>query len=161
MRVPSFQRSIAAPPQSAELCAAPLPQKPLDGVDIGPLFAGQQDVVDRDVLLYFDGWHIQCARLGKWKLHVARYNTPPWGPEPAGGRVNLPLQNPELYDLDADPGECYDVSENYPQVVATIMARIGALIPGFPDEVRSAWKATQSIKVDYTPPGALPIRKLP
>ena len=54
-------------------------------------------VVVIGAFLYFDGWNIQCARLGSWKLHVARNNTPAWAPAPVGGVLNLPLAAPELF----------------------------------------------------------------
>lgn len=148
-------------PTAARLCGAPLPDKPLDGVDIWPLMTGQVEELNRDVLLYFDSWNLQCARLGKWKLHVSRYNIAPWEPEPVGGRVNLPLPKPELYDLELDPGESFNLADSNPQTVAAIQARIDALLPSFPDEVRFAWRETQNIKVENTPAGACPVRLPP
>src|SRR5438094_1670239 len=90
-------------PTVARLCNARLPDNPLDGIDIWPLLTGQTESIEREALLYFDDWQLQCARLGRWKLHVARYNSDAYGPSPAGGRMNLPLANPELYDIDDDP----------------------------------------------------------
>ncbi|HYM12798.1 MAG TPA: sulfatase, partial [Bryobacterales bacterium] len=133
-------------PTLAKLCNAPLPANPLDGVDITPLLTGAQQTVDRDLLVYFDGWegwNLQAARLGKWKLHVSRYDAAPlWGPDPPGGRMNLPLPTPELYDTEADPGESYNLAIDNPQIVADIRARIEALLPTFPDRVNRAWQQT-------------------
>src|SRR5258706_7327196 len=61
-------------PTVSRLCGTPLPVKPLDGVNIWPLLTGDQPTVARDLLLYFDGWNLQCARSGRWKLHVSRYD---------------------------------------------------------------------------------------
>ncbi|SRR5579884_3889605 len=144
-------------PTIAHLCGAPLPSAPLDGVDIWPVLSGMRESVDRDVFLYFDGWNLQCARMGEWKLHLSRYNTYPWSPELAGGLVNLPLPAPELYNLQQDPDESYDVAADNPQVVAAIQNRIAALLPAFPTEVRAAWNATMAQKVVATPDGALPV----
>ncbi len=144
-------------PTVAALCGAPLPPNPIDGTNIWPLLTGSQAVMSRDALLYFDSWNLQCARLSSWKLHVARYNTVVWGPLPTRGRINLPLSKPELYWLDADPGERYDVAEENPEVVTEIMARIEALLPTFPARVRDAWSYTMSLKVQPTPTGALPV----
>lgn len=146
-------------PTLARLTGAGLPGQPLDGIDIWPLMTGDRGESNRDVLLYFDQWHIQCARLGKWKLHVARYNTPPWTPDPKPGRFNLPLPQPELYDLEADPEESYDVSADNQMIVAYIRARIEALVPTFPQDVGDAWRNTMQTPVDYTPPGAWPVRR--
>ena len=65
------------------------PKRPVDGVDIRPILTGAQQQVQRDVLLYFDDWNLQCVRKGEWKLHLARYNNVTYSPAPAGGRVNL------------------------------------------------------------------------
>jgi arylsulfatase len=144
-------------PTVADACGAPLPADPLDGISIWPILSGEEVKRDRDALLYFDNWNLQCARLSNWKLHVARYNCPPWGPSPAGGRHNLPLPSPELYRLDVDPEESCDVADTYPEVVAAIMARIEALLPTFPTQARNGWSNTRSLKVMQTPAGALPI----
>jgi arylsulfatase A len=144
-------------PTLAEACGAPLPAGPLDGITLWPLLTGQANKVNRDALLYFDKWSVQCARLSNWKLHVARYNCLPWGPAPADGRCNLPLPSPELYRLDVDPEECFDVADTYPEVVSAIMARIEALIPTFPTQATSDWDRTRSTKVLSTAAGALPI----
>lgn len=146
-------------PTMAGLANAPLPQQTLDGVDIWPLLSGGASAVSRDIFLYFDVWHAQCARMGPWKLHVSRYNTAAWNPDPAGGRVNLPLPRPELYNLDNDPEESYDVAAAYPGVVAEIRARMEAMLPGFPDQVGDAWRGTMSIPVLDTPAGSLPVAK--
>ena len=142
-------------PTVADLCGA-LPANPLDGVSIWPLLTGQETAVRRDVLLYFDCRHLQCARFATWKLHVARYNSDPWGPQPASGRMNLPLRKPELYLLNLDPGERYDVADDNPDVVSGIMERIEALMPTFPSEVRYDWSSTMSLKAGDIPSGALP-----
>lgn len=143
-------------PTLARLCDAPVPKNPLDGIDIWPLLAGQKQELEREVLLYFDDWNVQCARWRQWKLHFARYNTMAFNPAPPGGRVNLVLPAPELYDLESDPDESYDVAPENPQVVAQMMSRVEALVSGFPDEVKKAWEATRNRATVKTPAGALP-----
>lgn len=143
-------------PTVAKLAGAPLPEKPLDGIDIWPLLSGQRKEIEREALLYFDNWNLQCARWGRWKLHVARYNTPAYSPAPPGGRVNLPLRPPELYDIVNDPEESYDMAADRPAIAADIQARIERLLPGFPEEVRNAWARTMSAKTASTPAAALP-----
>jgi arylsulfatase A-like enzyme len=145
-------------PTVARLAGAPLPGNALDGVDIWPLLTGEKDEVDRELLLYFDDWNLQCARSGKWKLHVSRYNSIAWTPDPPGGRCNLPLPNPELYDLEADPEESYDAAGDNPQIVAAIRSRMEELLPTFPGPVMNAWAYTMNCKVQGGPAGALPVR---
>jgi arylsulfatase len=154
--VTDFATSLDIVPTVAQLCGAPPPYYPLDGVDIWPLLTGQRgDPVRRDAFLYFDSWHLQCARLGPWKLHVARYNAPPWVSLPAGWRQNVALSQPELYNLETDPGESYDAADRYPEIVAAIQARINALLPTFPDGVNSSWKSVISRR-SYCPSGGWP-----
>jgi hypothetical protein len=38
-------------------------------------------------------------------------------PEPSCGRFNLPLFQPELYNVDSDPGEDYELSQDHPDHV--------------------------------------------
>jgi len=144
-------------PTIASLTGAKLPPNPIDGVNIWPLLTAAQDSVARDIFLFIDTYNIQAARMGPWKLHVARYNTPPWVPLPKIGRANLPLANPELYNILNDPGESSDISLDYPQVVAEIQARINSLLPDMPSHVQSAWKLTASTPVKWNAAGAWPV----
>ncbi|MBM3749301.1 MAG: sulfatase [Acidobacteria bacterium] len=146
-------------PTVARLCDAPLPKNPLDGIDIWPLLAAQKPELEREALLYFDNVNVQCARWKQWKLHIARYNTDAYNPAPAGGRVNLPLRNPELYDLLSDPDESYDVAPENPKVVAEIQGRIERLLAGFPEDVRQAYAATRARVNLEGRPAALPRTK--
>ncbi len=146
-------------PTVAAISGAQLPANPVDGINVWPLLTGAQMTLNREALLYFECWNLQCARLSSWKLHVARPNSVAWGPQPAGGRVNLPLPKPELYHLGADPGERCDVAADNPQMVSLITARIEALLPSFPQQVKDAWNSTMSLKVQDTPIGAMPVLK--
>jgi arylsulfatase A len=153
----SMATALDVMPTFAGLANAPLPSNRLDGVDIWPVLSGQSTSVDRDMFLYFDGWNLQCARWGRWKLHVARNNTPAWTPTPAVGGMNLPLPSPELYDMEMDPCEGSDCSDDNPDVVAQIKSRILQTLPTFPNEVQAAWNYTMSRRVGYMPSGSLPV----
>ena len=131
-------------PTVARLADAPLPKNPLDGIDMWPLLSGQKAELDREALLYFDNVNVQCARFRQWKLHIARYNTFAFSPPPAGGRVNLPLRHPELYDLLLDPDESYDVASEHPEVVKDLQARIERLMGSFPEPIRKAYADTKT-----------------
>ena len=143
-------------PTIARLCGAQPPSNPLDGVDIWPILTGDRAEVERDVFLYFDSVYLQCARLGRWKLHMTRYNTKAWSPLPAGGRVNLPLPRPELYDVISDPQESYDCAASHPDVVAD-PARVDRLIQTFPPGIVDAWQYTLSQKVLDAPINGPPV----
>lgn len=142
-------------PTVARLAGAALPNNPLDGIDIWPLVSGRQSSLEREALLYFDNLYVQCARWGKWKLHVARYNSVTYSPAPAGGRINFPLRPPELYDLEQDPDESYDVAPENPKVVAEIQSRIARLIQTFPEEIRKAHEETMALRPGKSAVGAV------
>ncbi len=146
-------------PTVAKLTGAALPKLPLDGIDIWPLLNGQSASLEREALLYFDGWNLQCARWGKWKLHFARYNTMAYNPAPPGGRRNLALRPPELYDIEADPMESYDAAPENPKIVTEIQQRVARLLKTFPQEVTKAWEETQARETLEIPAGALPRAK--
>jgi len=103
------------------------------------------------------GWDVQCARLGKWKLHVSRNTSPPWVPQPDAGVRNLPLPRPELYDLYRDVDESYNVADQNPDVVVTILDKMNALIATFPQQVQEQWNAAMVTPVLDTPAGAVPV----
>jgi arylsulfatase len=143
-------------PTVAKLTGAPLPENPLDGIDIWPLLTGKQKQMDRDALLYFDDIHLQCARWGKWKLHIARYNSLAYSPPPAIGRINLPVSPVELYDVENDLEESYDMAPAEPKIVAEIQSRIERLMKTFPSDIRDDYEKTKAkATIPYTP-GALP-----
>ncbi|HET8548480.1 MAG TPA: sulfatase [Bryobacteraceae bacterium] len=152
----AFASTLDILPTVGRLAGAQLPAQPLDGVDIWPLLSNDEHV-HRDVFLYFDGFDLQCARVDRWKLHVARYNSRSWSPEPVGGRLNLPLWQPELYDLVEDPEETADVSEDNPGIVKEILGHIERALPTFPGRVLAQWQDTMRRKVHYHPAGALPV----
>ena len=144
-------------PTVARLTGAALPSRPLDGVDILPLLSGQATNVDRDVFLYFSDIHLQCARLGPWKLHLARYNVPVFLPEPVIGRMNLPLPRPELYNLVNDPQEGHNRAVRNMPMVADIQARVDKVMSSFPPEIRNAYEDTKRRRVENTPDNAPPV----
>jgi arylsulfatase A-like enzyme len=143
-------------PTVTHLTGAHLPEKPLDGIDIRPILSGTKSSLEREAMLYFDNWNLQCARLGPWKLHISRYNVMAYNPAPAGGRLNLPLKHPELYHLPDDPEESYDVAPEHPEIVAEIQDRIGKLVKTFPGEVQKAYADTMARTTRDRPAAALP-----
>jgi arylsulfatase len=144
-------------PTFAKLCNGKLPAKPLDGLDMWPLLSGATKSIQRDPLLYFDNWDLQCARWMNWKLHIARHNTGAYMPAPAIGRHSYTLPKPELYNLGADPDESYDVAPENPQVVAQMLAKIGEMLKTFPEPVQKAWAEQSARKAaPATPTGAYP-----
>ncbi len=144
-------------PTVAGICGAPLPAKPLDGIDIRTLLQGAKESIERPPLLYFDNWDLQCARWMNWKLHIARHNTAAYTPAPPGGRHSYLLPKPELYNLASDPDESYDVAAENRQMVIDIQQKIAAMLPSFPEPVQRAWAEAKARQADpNTPTGAYP-----
>jgi arylsulfatase A len=143
-------------PTVAALTETPLPNRLIDGVNILDLLEGRKQEVEREALLMFDGWHLQCARWKQWKLHLSRWNTFAYSPVPSAGRVNLRLDPPELYDVSRDVDESYDCAAENPKIVKEIEDRILRLLAGFPMPVSEAWAQTMKMKERAHEPGRLP-----
>jgi len=101
----------------------PLPEKKIDGVNIYPLLEGDFSGSPRDEFYYYYRRNsLEAVRKGNWKLvfnHPGRtYEGFQPGADGMPGEVNewSPFKG-GLYDLRRDPGERYDVSESYPEIV--------------------------------------------
>ncbi|MGH9575418.1 MAG: sulfatase-like hydrolase/transferase [Candidatus Acidiferrales bacterium] len=146
-------------PTIASICGTQLSSNPVDGIDITNLLAGRGDPPQRGTILYFLDGALECARKGSWKLRVGLHPAETDGYE--GGQNKAPqpyfFANPELYNLDTDPTESYDVAPSHPQIVKEILADIDALIPTFPEEVVKTYAAQRAnLDSPRTPPGAAP-----
>jgi len=158
--VEGFASALDLLPTLAALTAAPVPANPLDGVNIWPMLTGEAESVERPAFLYFDSWNLQCARLGPWKLHFARYNSAAFTAMPAVGRMNLRLLNPELYKIDEDPSEAYDLAGEHPEIVARIEEQVRQQLPSLPSRVLQAWEDTQRRGVKPNGSGEWPVPEL-
>ncbi|HXI90347.1 MAG TPA: sulfatase [Blastocatellia bacterium] len=112
-------------------------KQPLDGKSILPFLLGQQTNSPENVYLFFDGPYLQTARAGRWKIHVARWNIPRYTAA-SGQQKNVRLVTPELFDMNVDLGESYDVASDQPIVVRDLRARIIAALRTFPQEIQRA-----------------------
>jgi arylsulfatase A len=91
--------------------------RPMDGYDLMPLLRGEGPS-PRHELFYIQGAVAEAVRIDNWKLRLGV----PEGREGTAARS----ATPELYDLDRDPGERFDVAKDYPAVVAGLRARLEA-----------------------------------
>jgi len=112
-------------------------KQPLDGKNILPFLLGQETKSPDNVYLFFDGPYLQTARAGRWKIHVARWNIPRYTAA-SGQQKNVRLATPELFDMNVDLGESYDVAADQPIVVRDLRARIIAALRTFPQEIQRA-----------------------
>jgi len=98
-------------PTVTRLAGARLPaDRVYDGQDIWPLLAGRDDFRQQRPFIWVYHDNVTTVRDGRWKLHA--------------GRGARPLPKPELYDIEADPGERRDLAAQEPAVVARLMKQI-------------------------------------
>ncbi|MEM9328734.1 MAG: hypothetical protein AAGA85_23915, partial [Bacteroidota bacterium] len=89
------------------------------GYDLSALLRGESAESPRSDFFYYSvGAKLFAARSGKWKLHLQQaepvfYGTP-----------TEPLEVPELYDLEADISEKYDVAAVNGEVVQALQQLI-------------------------------------
>lgn len=82
--------------------AAPPEGTHLDGIDISPVFDGGE-MPEREALYWYQGWNLNAMRMDRWKLHVRD-----------GQNEN---QMPQLFDMEIDPEEAYNVADLHPDLV--------------------------------------------
>ena len=151
-------------PSLAALCDLAHPQKPLDGVDISGVWFGHQEKFERKPVLYFSpmgdhGLDVHCIRRDQWKMRVAQaikgdiyINDRTTGAEGSSWLIR-----PELYNLEQDSMESYDIAHLHPDIIAELTRSLEEQIPGFPPKVVGAYAALKEHKGDITtPPGASP-----
>jgi arylsulfatase A len=115
-------------PTIARLIGAKLPPNKIDGLDISAVMTGKTNQSPHDVLyFYYHQDDLEALRSGKWKLELARsYRSLNGRPGGKNGRpapyAQLTIGQPELYDLDADPGEQRDVRAAHPEVLQKLLA---------------------------------------
>jgi arylsulfatase len=112
-------------PTFAGICGATLPSRKIDGVNIIELFRNVPDANPRNQLLYYYNRNsLEGVRLGNWKLvfpHPSRsYKDVKSGNDGFPGEYASIQTGLELYDLRRDPGEQYNVVEQYPEVVSEL-----------------------------------------
>ncbi len=119
-------------PTIAGLIGAKLPDHKIDGLDIWPLMAGHAGAkTPHEALFFYWGRHLQCVRMGNWKLHYPHaFRTMAGKPGGTGGKPNRYSQaktEKALYDLRADISEKTDVLSEHPDVVKRIDALADAM----------------------------------
>ncbi len=100
-----------------------LPAQKIDGVSLLPILKGDLDAQPRkEFYYYYRANSLEAVRQGDWKLvfpHPGRtYENfePGMNGFPGKTNENSPVQS-ALYDLRRDPGERYDVQNQFPDIV--------------------------------------------
>jgi arylsulfatase len=108
-------------PTLAEITSAELPSHKIDGISILSLLKGDPEANPRDQFLYYYQRNsLEAVRMGDWKLIFPHNHRSYEGVLPGNDGWPGPYRNGhtglELYDLRRDPGERYDVIEQYPEI---------------------------------------------
>lgn len=110
-------------PTLADIAGAPLPEKRIDGVSILPLMKGDPEANPRkSFYYYYRNNNLEAVTNGDWKLvfpHPGRTYEgflPGKDGIPGGTKENFQFGG-GLFDLRRDPGERYNVTEMYPEIV--------------------------------------------
>ena len=92
----------------------------VDGKDISGLLEGKGKTPHEYLYFYFNE-SLNAVRYGKWKLVVAdgsEINFP-------GSGNNMQIKDmPQLYDIDADPGESYNLADRHPELVSELINKM-------------------------------------
>ena len=99
-------------PTFCTLAGAKTPtDRTLDGYDLSPLLLGRTDKSPRDRVFYWREEKLYAIRLGPWKAHFITHGCYGLGP---------PLEEhetPQLYHLEHDPSEKYNIADLHPDVI--------------------------------------------
>ena len=83
----------------------------LDGYDLSPLLTGKTDASPRKEVFYWRSEELRAVRRGPWKAHFITEGCYGIGPKK---EVH---ETPELYNLEQDPSEKYNVADRHPEIV--------------------------------------------
>ena len=122
--------SIDLLPTFAHLIGAELPKRPIDGLNVWPILAGESGARNphEGYAFYYGQNELQAVISGdgRWKLQLPHtYRTLAGKPGGHGGKpVNyeqVKMTEPELYDLENDLGETTNVASKHPDVVKQLL----------------------------------------
>jgi arylsulfatase len=140
-------------PTIRQLVNGAVPERRLDGRDIGPLLRGEPGARSpHEALLFYEGQTLQAIRMGPWKLHLPHpYLTVAGAPGRNGKPSNFENLKPEsiqqsgirgvasrhgytvreldlsLFDLASDPGERRNLAGEHPDLIAKLRAAAAAI----------------------------------
>jgi arylsulfatase A-like enzyme len=83
----------------------------LDGYDLSPLLLGRTRKSPRESVYFWREEKLYAVRVGPWKAHFITQGCYGIGPK------RQEHATPQLYNLEQDPSEKYDVAQFHPDVV--------------------------------------------
>lgn len=104
----------------------------VDGKDIRGVLTGASRVSPHEAIYFYHYDLLEGVRAGKWKYFdsINRYVWPialDTAPVPDRlGKKQMGTRWPLLYDLETDPGECYNVINTHPEKAAELKASLNA-----------------------------------
>ena len=114
-------------PTLADLCGAPLPERKIDGVSLKAIIDGEPNAAPRKYFLYYYRKNdLEAVRDDRYKL-VFKHEGYTYGEFLPGmdGKPGKVIKNAQvpmaLYDMRRDPGERYDVQDQYLDVVKNLI----------------------------------------
>jgi arylsulfatase len=112
-------------PTIARITGARMPDKKIDGLDISGVMLSDSANSPRNEFYYYYEGGLRGVRKGKYKLMLPHRSRSYEGQAPGKDGFPGPTAVKEvplaLYDLEADPGEQYDLSQELPGVVQELM----------------------------------------
>jgi arylsulfatase A-like enzyme len=93
----------------------PPEDRPLDGFDLSQLLTGRASKGPRENIFYWREEQLYAIRVGSWKAHFITEGSYGIGPKK---QVH---ETPELYDMDTDPAENYNVARFHPDVIKRLL----------------------------------------
>lgn len=132
-------------PTFAALSGAELPAAKLDGQDISALltnFRHPAFAPNEAPFCYYRSGNLDAVRVGQWKLHVPhsfRFVSKV-GDDGIRGDYAYESTGLELYDLQGDAAEKYNVAEKFPEKTAEMQALIERLQAEMDAEIRPPFR---------------------
>ncbi len=90
------------------IAGAKLPDHPIDGYDLTPFLTGETESSPRNEFAYIRNNILQALRVGEWKLRLME-------------------EEPQLFNMQDDPGERFNRAEDHPEIVQEIRERMEEL----------------------------------
>lgn len=141
-------------PTIAARIGAPLPERKIDGLDVWPVLANEKDARNphEGYATYYGNNRLEAVTDGRWKLMLPHgYRTMGDTPKAKGGIPakyrNIQIAHPQLFDLEADPGEQNDLATAEP----AITERLGKLAEAFRADLGDS--LTKTPAKNARPPG--------
>ena len=104
---------------AASMAEVEIPEdRVMDSVDLRPVFDNSDESV-RELVFFYRGTRLFAVRKGAWKMHYITQSSYV-GDQPV---VHDP---PALYNLEHDPSERFDLSEQYPEVIEEIQTAVNS-----------------------------------